>query len=177
MDRRYEHINDLAAIAEGMQFPYCDLKHENVLRTEDGELMARNNILPVFVRECPAGAQVNMPACAHCRDQAHPEHDVTNDVLLLLSTLLQSVDPSNAELQSLQVQYEENVSALHELDRAMRVARTGTEYNRIDPKTLPSLNIANKNGQPLILQHRAIVNSMRNFRDTLLEIVQTKSRP
>lgn len=163
----HDELEELLPIVESFEFPYCDMAHEDVKRSSEGTPLSDE-----YIPECPAGIQEKRPACAHCHKHWINEEDgIEEDILLKLSNVLLSAYPSNIQLKILNAEHEQKMEMIQRLDVAIREARTGSQ-GQLGNGPIPSAEEAKKRAAPLVAEHRAIVDRMRHFRDTLVTMAK-----
>lgn len=170
-------LQDLVSEAETFEFPYCDLAHEDVVRDAHDTILTNAEGRSKLEKECPIMSKLKRPGCAHCReqralDESEPEGAEDGDILLQLSRSLQSLLGQHKKLIKLTIIYEQQVTQLDQLDADIRKARTGGTVVQQRPAFVPSKEEAERLAEPLIKQHRTIVDSMKTFRDFLVEMAR-----
>lgn len=168
----HDELEELLPIVESFKFPYCDMAHEDVIRTPEGVPIIHTDGKAEYESECPPAKKSKNPACAHCPMdmEMHP-----HVVLQKLSIILQkSTARGSEQLTSLLVQFKKDALAIWNLDQKIRSARISEEddYGRTNLKNPYSQEQAIQNAAPLVREHRAIVDRMRHFRDTLVAMAR-----
>ncbi len=160
------YITELLTAAEELDFSDCNMRHENIQRNKQGKAIATSKGKAKYVAECSVAKQRNRPCCAHCREQDTSEKLISEDVLLEMHEVLQTLGLSTPQLDAMRTQYEQDVSQLPDLDEEMRIARTGSKDPQ-DPENVPSVEEVQTAEEPLLREHRAINRRMEAFRDAM----------
>ncbi|MSR68025.1 hypothetical protein EXS65_04380 [Candidatus Peribacteria bacterium] len=148
-------IHKLAAHLETLQFPYCDVAHEDVARDEQGNVISEHDL----VLECPMRLQRIRPACPHCQESISPDY-----VGQLIDELEEGgLDPSI--FRERRMQYELDIKRLTQLDGAILGARTKSDR---EFGGAPDKAEAKTAAAPYVLEHRSIVDRMRELTTLLL---------
>jgi hypothetical protein len=146
--------------AQRLEFVECDMRHEDWLRHANGELIRPSN----FREQCPWAVRINRPSCAHqCIPQAE------NDVLWNLYAALRSAGAATQSIHDGIDAYQTRKRQLADLDYNIRNARTGSLAGEA-----PTREEAERDAEPHVLKHRAIVQANRKFRDELVAIAKEK---
>ena len=151
-----EQIRQLTDRASQFEFPYCDVKHEDFVRDAQGRPKSKP---AQFAPQCPAAVSDRRPACPHqCKE--------SGDALWLLSSALSEHGQTDQSINEMQRQYSRDRMRKSWIDREMRAARTVFSFLMSDPEEQAAL--AQQESAQFVAEHRAIVDRMRLFRDTLV---------
>ena len=156
-------IGELMPLLEKFEFPYCDGKHENVLRDATGKAVAGVGQSKELMPQCALSVRFKRPACGHC---AGHEREPLSD----MAYELQRAGKMTAELSALMRLHAADLKRKTSLDGDIRAARIGTALTIAD---VPSVEEAKLAAAPFVAEHRSIVDRMRILTAKLLEAART----
>lgn len=158
-------IGELVPLLEKFQFPYCDGKHEQVIRDEKGIPIPKSGGEKEFKAQYPLKDRFLRPACNHCEGHVR-------DPLLDMAWELQVDGKMTDELRAMTVQHTADLAAKITIDPALREARTG-ETSSVEQ--VPTIEEGEAAAAPFVLQHREIVDRMRVFTAALLAAAKSEA--
>lgn len=160
-----DRIGELVPLLEKLQFPYCDVQHENVIRDANGNpVQNRYNDSKNFTDQCPLQTRFLRPACNHC--EGHER-----DPLAEMSYHLEATGRLTPELKTMTEQHSFDAREKIRLDAQIRKARAGGMES---VSTIPTREQAEQDAKPFVALHRAIVDRMRDFTAALLQAAKTE---
>lgn len=158
-----DRIGQLVPLLEKFQFPYCDARHENLVRDAHGYAV-RNGEGWKLTDQCPIRTRFLRPACNHCEG-----HGL--DPLSEMAYEIAQVGRLTQELRSMAKQHSEDLRHKSILDEQIRNART-SKKNLVHPLSQDEADLA---AAPFVKQHREIVDRMRTFTAALLQAAKMEA--